>query len=496
MSTLILTTVAAVYVVISAPPVKSQPKDFDSYVIGKENSSAIAGDLNPSTTAPLTHWIIVVKIKPRPTGNGGATIMLIDNNGTTITTFSGVVLPYSGLAIGTKGPRRDIPESDTPFGVYKFAGTAGGSLERRLAPKFGTGKINLNDNDLFGEVADAKRKLIRLHGGGSALANPYALDQPLLRTQGCVRMKNRDVNDLIHRLDGLAPQNAVKFIFMGDDAYLNALATNATLSGNLWWPVLRVALNTPANPPSNVAVDTSAALAVQPPPELSSPTSENAAPQSSESLVQMVNLYAEDVGPVGEQALTALRTRTDELVSLQNSLPADDPLRPKLAFVLCNLDHDCEANMRVLQDAMTDPSRFRGSLADDVQEMISRLIDREDNRGNEEASTSLTRTLIEAAPNADGALSEGIGMTLSKQLRAQSGVFMSAWGEHFSTMPAAESTTSKSKVFALMRSSHRLTVAELNKIRRYLYSVREYSSEFGQAAKDFTEIYFYKKKSR
>jgi hypothetical protein len=145
--------------------------------------------------------------------------------------------------------------------------------------------------------------------------------------------------------------------------------------------------------------------------------------------------------------------------------------------------------MRVLQTALAEPAQYKGVFADQVQDMISRLIDREDSRGNEETSTSLTRSLIAAAPRADGALSEGIGVTLSKQLRLRSGVFLSAWGKHFAAMEPQESTLLKSRVFGLMRASHRLTAAEIKQIRTYLYSLRDFSEEFEDAVKDYKELY-------
>jgi hypothetical protein len=36
------------------------------------------------------------------------------------------------------------------------------------------------------------------------LQDPYALNQPLLPTEGCVRMKNRDINSLIQLSQRLA----------------------------------------------------------------------------------------------------------------------------------------------------------------------------------------------------------------------------------------------------------------------------------------------------
>lgn len=443
------------------------------------------------TSNGTVHWSILVKIKPRPGSTGAASILLIDSGGTTITTFSGVVLPYSGLAIGIEGPRRDVHDGDTPFGVYKFAATEGGTAQSQLQRGYGTGKIYLDDNDLYGEVADANRSLIRLHGGGSALANPYELDQPLRATRGCIRMRNQDINDLIQRLKHLTTENAVQFIFMGDAAYLNALATDATLSGKPWWSVLRTDLHIPDTAPNTYALmgsalATSSEHVAQ--PLISAPDIEGT--QSSDSLIDLVNLFAEDVGPKGEEALNALRPRIAELIDLQNKLPTDDGLRPKLAFVFCILDHECDSNMLVLQTSLMDSSHYKGFFADQAQDMISRVIDREESRGNEEASKDLTMSLFAAVPKADGALSDGLGITLSNKLRTQTGLFFSAWGAHFSTIPVGESTTVKSKAFGLMRATHHLTFGEVSKIRKYLYLVHDYSQEFGQAVQDFTQMYF------
>src|SRR5204863_2840500 len=92
---------------------------------------------------------------------------------------------------------------------------------------------------LYGEIVDARRSLIRLHGGGTGLPDPYTLDQELRLTQGCVRMKNGEVNSLIQAIKNLPADDPLEFVFIGDDSYLNGLATNSSLGGTRWQPVLR-----------------------------------------------------------------------------------------------------------------------------------------------------------------------------------------------------------------------------------------------------------------
>ena len=122
---------------------------------------------------------------------------------------------FNGLGKGIKWPRRDVHFDYTPFGVYRFVRAAGGEPGSEISKAYGTGKIYLDDNDMFGEVVDVRRGTIRLHGGGSALADPYAPDQRLVATLGCVRMKNRDVNGLIRKRSKSLVSTEARFHFYG-----------------------------------------------------------------------------------------------------------------------------------------------------------------------------------------------------------------------------------------------------------------------------------------
>lgn len=180
--------------------------------------------------------------------------MLLDKNGRR-TSFRNCGCADDDVASGgavAKDPNRMLGDGvgDTPFGVYNYVGTQGGTPEWRDPNNpagFGTGKILLRE--LYGEVIDAGRNLIRLHAGGTGLPDPYALDQKLIPTQGCVRMKNGEVNSLIQAIEALKKAgDPLEFVFIGDDSYLNGLATNSALADKRWQPVLRIDFGLPVTP--------------------------------------------------------------------------------------------------------------------------------------------------------------------------------------------------------------------------------------------------------
>jgi RHS repeat-associated protein len=114
----------------------------------------------------------------------------------------------SGLARG-QCRDRTAEKGDTPFGKYEITGVS----EGRLGPAYGIAKVNLQEVE--GEVVDSGRSEIRDHGGGSRLSDPYADDQPLIGTWGCIRMHNKDIKDLADQLkrNGLTGND---FEYIGD----------------------------------------------------------------------------------------------------------------------------------------------------------------------------------------------------------------------------------------------------------------------------------------
>lgn len=421
---------------------------------------------------------IVVRIDPRlPSGgSGAATVELRNRRGELLMT---AVASFNGLGKGVNGPRRDVRYGDTPFGVYMYVRPAGGTAESRISPAFGTGKLYLDDNEMFGEVSDAGRGTIRLHGGGSRLPDPYALDQPLLSTQGCVRMKNRDINALIQLIRALPQEETLEFIFMGSDAYLRGLAADTSLSDKTWWSVLRRDLQLPPPPPADFML---ASWKVQTFGRAELVRNVRAV-QNDSQLTELIRTFAEDAGPRGRSAFDQLRARADSLPQLQNSLPHDDSLRPMIAFTLCYMGRDCAANLAVIESAFNKPTPFKGFYADEAQEMLNRLIDKASQEGRQEDVKNLILKLLAAAPAADGALAEGLGVTLSLRLRDQTSSFLAALNE-----PAATASI-RTSALELIRSADYLTSNELTNITTRIQGNPRASTTLKQTFREFGQLY-------
>lgn len=180
---------------------------------------------NPITKAdPSGLATILVLIGGRSEGGPGtATVVLLDCH-------NDIIMVVAGLGIGT-GSNRMVTNGDTPFGVYGYGGFQGGTPKSRLGIGYGTGKIIMNG--IWGEISDSNRDLIRIHGGGSVLKDPYASHQPLHNTLGCVRVENADVEGLIQKIQELDKGgDPMDYVFVGSDSYLTNLASQGGLSGN------------------------------------------------------------------------------------------------------------------------------------------------------------------------------------------------------------------------------------------------------------------------
>jgi RHS repeat-associated protein len=224
---------------------------------GGVNQFAYVGNNPGNRTDPSGLASILVIVAARSGGGlGGAYIILLDKRGMRIP-FRDCDCSDGDVASGravARDPNRLLGNEvgDTPFGVYGYEYSQGGTAVDRLGPSFGTGKIRMRG--VYGEIIDSHRSLIRLHGGGKNLLkrtppeDPYDLDQDLLPTGGCVRMKNKDVNSLIQALLNLPPDDPLEFIFIGDDPYLIGLAANASQSGQRWQGILKTILGMPLQP--------------------------------------------------------------------------------------------------------------------------------------------------------------------------------------------------------------------------------------------------------
>jgi len=453
--------VCAILALSSVVSAVAQPRHVEVAAFSPVVSSAAASAGRAS---------ILVRVKPRADhGNGDAVIFLMDGEGV-LRSFEARV-GLSGLAQGVNGPSRMVQNGDTPFGVYKYTSTNGGLPRSILGPGFGTGKINVDDNDVFGEVKEAGRSLIRLHGGGSRLLrrrppeDPYAPDQMLLPTFGCVRMKNGDVNALIGTIKDLPAEASLEFIFIGSQKYLIQLATDPTLSAMPWQEVLQTDLRLiPPSPAQenflNVGYFFAEGYVVrgrsvggwQTPVQI-----------SDAELLELVTIFSEDVGERGQEAWNRLRSHPDLIAALrriQEALPPDSRVRPRIAFVLCNLGHNYEANKRVIKSAFDATPPYRGFYPDEAEAMISRLIDKNDD-------AELLRTLFTATPRADGALSEGLSVTFSEKLRDKTRWFVSTLKN--------EPEAIRLKVGRMISTAGYLTKTEIAKIKRTLQQIKNTS---------------------
>jgi hypothetical protein len=118
------------------------------------------------------------------------------------------------MAMGTNGPRTDVPSGDTPSGLYHA-----NSIERSRPHesaydvwlRYGEFFIDLFDDE--GQERNAGRAGIGIHGGGSRLGiDPedrgralkdrrlaLAPMQQLVPTNGCIRLHNQHLDFLVKR---------------------------------------------------------------------------------------------------------------------------------------------------------------------------------------------------------------------------------------------------------------------------------------------------------
>jgi hypothetical protein len=130
-------------------------------------------------------------------------------------------------------------------------------------------------------------------------------------------------------------------------------------------------------------------------------------------LSEEVRIFAEDQGTIGQEAWRNLQSRSrtevvESLVKLEQTLGPRDHLRPKIAFVLCNLDHEYAHNSEVIESALSKTPPFEGFYADDAEGLLSRLVQRGDKK--------LLRVLFDSVRWSDGALGEGLADTFSREL--------------------------------------------------------------------------------
>lgn len=174
--------------------------------------------------------------------------------------------------------------------------------------------------------------------------------------------------------------------------------------------------------------------------------------QMDEDVLNDISEFAINVDGPAEEAwgrLSAYR-REDLLASLMRLRTAngrDDILEAYIAFVLCNLDYEYEANRRVIV------ATFKASIdyADRLRGLVARLI----NRGD----WDLLPVLFDVALRSDGDLSEGLASTFSKQMQDRP--------EQFLLRLKAQPSSVRRRVYELVSFG----MPEGSKITAYLLTV-------------------------
>ncbi len=77
--------------------------------------------------------------------------------------------------------------------------------------------------EVSGEAVESERSLIRIHGGGSRLQDPYAPYQALVATHGCVRVANADAEAISQILNDFGIDGD-DYVYVGTPQYLQTFS--------------------------------------------------------------------------------------------------------------------------------------------------------------------------------------------------------------------------------------------------------------------------------
>ncbi len=145
-----------------------------------------------------------------------------------------------------------------------------------------------------------------------------------------------------------------------------------------------------------------------------------------EELLSLIHTASLDEGPLGNEAREKLRQRDREqlvrdVTDLRDSLPEDDPQRVETALFFCTINHDYQANRKIVASAFRKDTPANGPAADDAWNMIDRLIQRGD--------TDLLSLGFNAVSWADGGVAEALDATFDEQLARDPEDFLKELGK-------------------------------------------------------------------
>ena len=98
---------------------------------------------------------------------------------------------------GIAGPRTDVPDGDTPPGLYLVTGDieTQASEPAKTWNSYGQWFMPLQEEE--SQESSVGRAGVGWHGGGTGLPDPQAPFQELIATEGCIRSHNKDVAALV-----------------------------------------------------------------------------------------------------------------------------------------------------------------------------------------------------------------------------------------------------------------------------------------------------------
>lgn len=189
---------------------------------------------------------------------------------------------------------------------------------------------------------------------------------------------------------------------------------------------------------------------------------------SNKQIIELLKTFSEDAGPEGQEAWRKLRADPElisKLETLEREASPTDKIRPQIAFVFYWLDRDCATKVGVIESALSKSSPYQGFYADDAESMLSRLVER--------GKKDLLKPLFESTTWADGALSEGLSETFTRELQKDPEQFLN----QLSTYPP----DTRKKVYRLVQTSDAFTDSELTALLKRLSTIPKTSAAYEPA---------------
>ena len=161
----------------------------------------------------------------------------------------------------------------------------------------------------------------------------------------------------------------------------------------------------------------------------------------------------------------------EHLLQISHTLREDDHHRVSIAFVLCNLNYEYQANKEILVSALVAAPPYQGLYSDWAAELINRLIE----RGDKE----LISNLFTATRWADGAFAASLSGYLTRHFKRDPHNFLLRLKTHPKEI--------RHSVYELFLSDEMLTTEDIENVKVYLQSVRQ-EPDLSQVANEMLRV--------